>query len=78
MKIIKYRIRREANFGTDRKPQLQEIFIPVILDWNEINEETARKEAFCGEYSIEDDGKSEPSSAETADEVLNALLGVRE
>ena len=49
---------------------------PVEMGWNETNEEIAKKEADMGEYTIEDDGQAEPESVETADDVLNALLGV--
>lgn len=76
MKIIKYTICREANFGTEENPQMKEVITPVILDWNEANEEIAKKEAHNGEYSTEDDERPEPEVAETADDVLNALLGV--
>lgn len=47
----------------------------VEMGWNEVNEETAKKEADNGEYIIEDDGQPEPDTT-TADDVLNALLGV--
>ena len=53
-----------------------EIISPVEMGWNEINEETAKKEANNGEYTIVDDGQPEPEVVETADDVLNALLGV--
>lgn len=36
----------------------------------------AEKEAYNGEYTVEDDGEPEPVVQETADDVLNALLGV--
>ena len=39
------------------------------------NEEIAKREAYNGEYTIEDDGQPEPDSAST-DDVLNAMLGV--
>lgn len=51
---------------------------PVEMGWNEVNKETAKREADNGEYTIEEDGQAEPESVETADDVLNALLGVRE
>lgn len=38
--------------------------------------EKAKKEAYNGEYTIEDDGQPAPVAEPTADEVLNALLGV--
>ena len=49
---------------------------PVEVGWNEVNEEIARGEADNGEYSIVDDGQGEPETVETADDILNVLLGV--
>ena len=77
MKIIKYNICHMANFGTEENPQMLEVLFPVEMGWNEINEETAKKEAHNGEYTIEDDGKPEPVAEPSADDVLNALLGVK-
>ena len=50
----------------------------VEMDWNEANEAIAQKEADNGEYTVIDDGQPEPESGETADDVLNTLLGVSE
>ena len=49
---------------------------PVEMGWNEENEEIAKREAYNGEYTIEEDGQAEPEPVETVDDVLNALLGV--
>ena len=57
---------------------------PVEMGWNEENEEIAKREAYNGEYTIEEDGQAEPEPVETEEakrireleEVLNALLGV--
>ena len=49
---------------------------PVEMGWNEVNEEIAKREADNGEYTIEDDGTPEPVAEPTADEILNAMLGV--
>lgn len=40
----------------------------------------AEKEAYNGEYTVEDDGQPEPEIVvqKTTDDVLNALLGVTE
>ena len=32
---------------------------PVEMGWNEVNEEIAKREAYNGEYTIEDDGKKD-------------------
>lgn len=39
------------------------------------NEEIVKREAYNGEYTIEDDGQPEPDSVST-DDVLNTMLGV--
>ena len=54
MKILKYNLCTE-----------EEILFPVEMDWNEANEEIAKKEAYNGEYTIEDDGQPEPAEAPT-------------
>ena len=49
----------------------------VEMDWNEANEEIAKKEADnVDEIKIFDDGQPEPEAPVTTDDVLNALLGV--
>lgn len=75
-KIIKYNLCTKVNHGTEENPQFEEILYPVIMGWNEANEEIAKKEAYNGEYTIEDDGLPEPVAEPTTDEVLNAMLGV--
>lgn len=50
----------------------------VEMGWNETNEEIAKREAYNGEYTIEDDGMPEPVAEPTTDEILNAMLGVTE
>lgn len=60
MKIIKYNLCTRVNLGTDEEPIFEEILSPVEMGWNEANEELAKKEAYNGEYTIEDDGKPEP------------------
>ncbi len=76
-KIIKYNLCTKINHGTAEEPQIDEIFYPITMTWNEANEEIAKREAYNGEYTIEDDGMPAPETAST-DDVLNALLGVRE
>lgn len=77
-KIIKYKfLSGEVNHGTEENPEIEQIILDKSMGWNEINEETAQREAYNGEYTIEDDGQPEPDTA-TTDDVLNALLGVTE
>lgn len=76
MKILKYNLCTRVNHGTEEAPQIEEIFFPVTMGWNEANEEIAKREAYNGEYTIEDDGQPEPVSEPTTDDILNAMLGV--
>lgn len=57
MKIIKYLLCTKRECGG-------ELLTPVTMSWNETNEETAKKEAYNGEYTIEDDGQ--PTGAHDA------------
>ena len=76
MKVLKYRLMTEVNHGTDEQPDIQQIFSAVTLGWNESNEELAKREAYNGEYTIEDDGKPEPVIPPTNEELAaeNKLL----
>ena len=49
---------------------------PKAIEYNEYNLTLAKEEAHNGEYIIEDDGQPDPVAEPTADDVLNALLGV--
>ena len=40
------------------------------------NEEIVKREAYNGEYTIEDDGQPEPATEVSTDDVLDAMLGV--
>lgn len=51
-KIIKYNLCHRDENGNDN-------LFPVIMGWNESNEEIAKREAHNGEYIIEDDGVEE-------------------
>lgn len=61
MKIIKYQLCTEVNHGTEKQPNIEQVFSEVSLGWSESNEEIAKAEAYNGEYTIEDDGKLEPA-----------------
>lgn len=74
MKNIKYKLQCG---GTDDEP----LFVIKTMGWNETNEGIAQREAYNGEYTIEDDGLPEPvptpSPAEriaALEEQLNMLL----
>ena len=66
-KVIKYFRCIEEN---------EENLIPVEMGWNEGNEEIAKREAYKGEHTIEDDGQPEPETKVNTDDVLDAMLGV--
>ena len=76
MKVLKYRLMTEVNYGTEEQPDIQQIVAYVTMSWSESNEEIAKREAYNGEYTIEDDGKPDPvippTNAELAAE--NKLL----
>ena len=64
MKVIKYQLMTEVNHGTEEHPDIQQIFSEVTMGWSESNEEIAKREAYNGEYTIEDDGQPEPEPTE--------------
>lgn len=77
MKIIKYNLCTKVNHGTEEAPNFEEILSPVTMTWSEANEEIAKREAYKGEYTIEDDGQPEtettPSQEERIAELEEAL-----
>ena len=76
MKWLKYKINNPVNFGTVESPLWEDNLMEKGLSYCEANEEIAKKEAYMGEYTVEDDGQPEPVAEPTTDDVLNALLGV--
>ena len=87
MKKIKYKyLSAEINRGTDEEPNIEQFFIDKFMPYSETNEEIAKKEAYNGEYTVEDDGQPEPEARPTEaeriaelEEALNMLLsGVTE
>lgn len=69
MKVIKYQLCTEVNYGTEDKPDIQQVFHAVTLGWSEGNEKIAKVEAYNGEYTIEDDGEPEPVIPPANDEL---------
>ena len=67
MKIIKYSMCAVIDG--------EEVLTPVEMGWNEVNEETAKGEAYNGEYIIEDDGKPEPVPQPSPDQRFVELEG---
>ena len=73
MKILKYNLCTKVNHGTEEEPKIEEILSPVTMGWNEANEEIAKKEAYNGEYTIEDDGQPEPEVSQTPEQRIAEL-----
>lgn len=70
MKVLKYRLCTEVNHGTEEQPDIHQIFSEVTMSWSESNEEIAKREAYNGEYTVEDDGQ--PDIEPTEQEQLRA------
>ena len=73
MKVIKYKLCTKVNHGTEEEPVWEEILNSVEMGWNEANEEIAKREAYNGEYTIEDDGQPEPEQPMTDAERIAQL-----
>lgn len=54
MKLIKYKLCKEINVGSEDQPNLQNVFYDVALTYSELNEEIAKVESYNGEYSVID------------------------
>ena len=62
MRVIKYNLCTRVNRGTEDNPVWENVLTPVEMDWNETNEEIAKREAYNGEYTIEgEEEQVEPS-----------------
>ena len=77
MKVIKYHVctvvthskekpRVDENAPIEYEYFTEEILSPVTLGWNEANEEIAKREAYNGEYTIEDDGTKKSKDEQIA------------
>ena len=64
MMIIKYK-QRIIVPSSDEQERDREIFYEIQSPWNSQTEEIAKREAYNGEYTIEDDGEPEPSAEPT-------------
>lgn len=73
MKIIRYKF-LSAKMGTEEILIDKEFRCPAAS--LAVNEEIAKREAYKGEYTVEDDGQPEPETEASTDEVLDAMLGV--
>lgn len=74
MKIIKYKfLSAEINHGTEEEPKNEQIFLEKSMAYTEANEEIAKKEAWGGEYTIEDDGLGEQEAPITLENRVSEL-----
>jgi hypothetical protein len=74
-KIIKYKfLSAEINHGTEENPDIEQIFLEKSMGWNETNEEIAKREAYNGEYTIEDDGQGEPAAEPSQLDMIEAQV----
>lgn len=71
MKILKYNLCTKVD-------DTEEILIPVEMGWNEANEEIAKREAYNGEYTIEDNGQPEPAATPSEAERIAELEAAME
>lgn len=57
MKMIKYTLAVSVNRGTEEEPVWVQYLFPVEMDWNPVNETIAAREAYLGEYTVEEVGE---------------------
>ena len=69
MKVLKYRLMTEVNHGSEEQPEIQQIFSDVSMGWSEANEELAKREAYNGEYTIEEEPDDRPLNEIRADKL---------
>ena len=73
-KTIKYITCVRVNIGTGENASIKETFIPTSMPYSEANEEIARREAYNGEYTIEDDGQPDPAETPTQLDIIEAQV----
>jgi hypothetical protein len=73
MKFLHYKfVTAEINHGTEENPDVELVMVEKQMGWSEAAEEIVKKEAYNGEYTIEDDG-IETVAAPTHEERFEAL-----
>lgn len=71
MKLIKYQLCTEINHGTEDEPQIEQSLAAITLGWSEANEELAKKEAYNGEYTIEEEPDTRPFEIIQQEKITN-------
>ena len=61
MKWIKYMLCDAIDAGTEDEPKITKTYTGISRPWSETNEELAKREAYNGEYTIEEDGEPKPA-----------------
>lgn len=78
MKIIKYQLMTKVNHGTEEEPNIVQTFQPCEIRCSESNLEAnlelVKREAYNGEYTVEDDGQPDPSEEQLTQEERIAEL----
>ena len=74
MKIIKYQIVTEVNIGTEENPDIMQTFNDKKIMWSEENEEIAKREAYNGEYTIEEEPDDRPLDEIRADKLAELSI----
>ena len=59
MKIIKYQLETEINYGTPEEPDIETVLSGVTMPYTEANYAIAQAEAYQGQITVED-GLPEP------------------
>lgn len=77
MKIIKYKFLSACiNRGTEENPEYEDVILDKEIRCDEAcleaNEEIAKREAYNGEYTIEDDGQPDPVQGAVTKGILTA------
>lgn len=73
MKYLKYYIVNRANVSTEENPEYEDILLEKSMPYSEANEEIAKREAWGGEYTVEDDGFGEPEAKPSPEERISDL-----
>lgn len=74
MKKIKYNLCTRFNYGMEENSDIKEILTLTEMPWSEANEEIAKREAYNGEYTIEDDGQPDPAEVPSQLDVIEAQV----
>lgn len=73
MKKISYQMLQTVVLDGVEQPKSEKYMSSVAIPYSEENEEKAKREAYNGEYTIEDDGQEEPAAEPTQAERIAEL-----